>query len=543
MLQELLVTERDRISPGMLNSTGTAGGKQPKGKEDRKQVGITPMHLAASCGSADVIRLLIQAGADVDPLCGSANTPVGLAVTNGFLDAAEVLLLHGAKGSGVAGLVNPRQKNSKTKTKRVKGPLFFQAAAGGHVKIMQLLVEQAGEKGPALPVSAEKNTGRLATHFAAEYGRVEALDYLLQQGVDKDAFCRSKRTALHAATVSDQPAAVRFLLDQGAKVHFTSADVRSRLPIPSPLHQAAEAHNEVLVRLFLEFGVDINQREEGGRTPLHAAMDHGPASPRFTRLLLDLGADATAVDDRGQTVFHYLFNQPVKSATVEVCQCLIDAGADPVLGDPFRRLRFFGLAQEGIEVIRLLKQHGVEVDGPDVGSRLLSTAAQNSKFVLELIDLGVEPSSDAERAHLLRLALNRVRWTTSLGQAASSEDDRLINRLLERGMPRFRTPRPDPALFSVNLNMASYLELLLQHGADINERDDQGHTFLYKQLEASRPNQPETKQWLAFLIEKGADPLLVGPVPRRWIRGRQTSGQVAKMLEFVESLGISLAGL
>ncbi|ELR16452.1 Ankyrin repeat and Fbox domain containing protein [Acanthamoeba castellanii str. Neff] len=514
VLQELLATERDRISPGMLNSTGTAGGKQPKGKEDRKQVGITPMHLAASCGSADVIRLLIQAGADVDPLCGSANTPVGLAVTNGFLDAAEVnyifawirnkvLLLHGAKGSGVAGLVNPRQKNSKTKTKRVKGPLFFQAAAGGHVKIMQLLVEQAGEKGPALPVSAEKNTGRLATHFAAEYGRVEALDYLLQQGVDKDAFCRSKRTALHAATVSDQPAAVRFLLDQGAKVHFTSADVRSRLPIPSPLHQAAEAHNEVLVRLFLEFGVDINQREEGGRTPLHAAMDHGPASPRFTRLLLDLGADATAVDDRGQTVFHYLFNQPVKSATVEVCQCLIDAGADPVLGDPFRRLRFFGLAQEGIEVIRLLKQHGVEVDGPDVGSRLLSTAAQNSKFVLELIDLGVEPSSDAERAHLLRLALNRVRWTTSLGQAASSEDDRLINRLLERGMPRFRTPRPDPALFSVNLNMASYLELL-----------------------------PETKQWLAFLIE----------MPRKWIRGQRTSGQVAELLEFVESLGISLSG-
>jgi hypothetical protein len=48
---------------------------------------------------------------------------------------------------------------------------------------MQLLVEQAGEQGPALLVSAEKNTGRLATHVAAEYGRVEALAYLLQQGV------------------------------------------------------------------------------------------------------------------------------------------------------------------------------------------------------------------------------------------------------------------------------------------------------------------------------------------------------------------------
>jgi ankyrin repeat protein len=84
-LQELLATETHRISPGMLNSTGTACDE-----EDSTQEGITPMHLAASCGSVDVIRLLIQAGADVDPLCNGANTPVGLAVTNGFIEAVEV---------------------------------------------------------------------------------------------------------------------------------------------------------------------------------------------------------------------------------------------------------------------------------------------------------------------------------------------------------------------------------------------------------------------------------------------------------------------
>jgi ankyrin repeat protein len=77
-------------------------------------------------------------------------------------------------------------------------------------------------------------------------------------------------------------------------------------PIPSPLHLAAKAHNEVLVRLFLEFGLDINLRDEEGRTPLHAAVGYGPASPRFTRLLLDHGADATAVDNQGSTAFHHL---------------------------------------------------------------------------------------------------------------------------------------------------------------------------------------------------------------------------------------------
>jgi ankyrin repeat protein len=47
------------------------------------------------------------------------------------------------------------------------------------MKIMQLLVEKAG---PALILSAD-GAGRLATHYAAKNGRVEALAYLLQHGV------------------------------------------------------------------------------------------------------------------------------------------------------------------------------------------------------------------------------------------------------------------------------------------------------------------------------------------------------------------------
>jgi hypothetical protein len=106
VLQELLATERARISPGMLNSTGTACDEEPGTPE-----GITPMHLAASCGSADVIRLLIQAGADVNPLCDSCHIVCDRVQCAVYpLRACSIpkptairnkVLLHGAMGSGV----------------------------------------------------------------------------------------------------------------------------------------------------------------------------------------------------------------------------------------------------------------------------------------------------------------------------------------------------------------------------------------------------------------------------------------------------------
>ena len=74
----------------------------------------------------------------------------------------------------------------------------------------------------------------------------------------------------------------------------------------TPLHHAAYGGDEETVKFLVGAGADINiamncQGEQGGYTPLHSAMSMGHIEVAGD--LLRLGADATAMDDEGKTMF------------------------------------------------------------------------------------------------------------------------------------------------------------------------------------------------------------------------------------------------
>ncbi|MFB4314249.1 ankyrin repeat domain-containing protein [Actinomadura sp. 21ATH] len=87
----------------------------------------------------------------------------------------------------------------------------------------------------------------------------------------------------------DTPAVLR-LLNAGAAVR--SLDGRKRTLLH---HLHLVDHEELLPRL-LKAGLDLEARDQGGRTPLHMAVgDHG--SPELVRALVDAGARLDVVDD------------------------------------------------------------------------------------------------------------------------------------------------------------------------------------------------------------------------------------------------------
>ena len=59
--------------------------------------GMSILHYAASTGSYDCLRLLIDAGAKVNVLDNQRRSPLDLAVRNGFFDCASELIKNGAK--------------------------------------------------------------------------------------------------------------------------------------------------------------------------------------------------------------------------------------------------------------------------------------------------------------------------------------------------------------------------------------------------------------------------------------------------------------
>ncbi|CAN9510779.1 unnamed protein product [Ophioblennius macclurei] len=64
------------------------------------------------------------------------------------------------------------------------------------------------------------------------------------------------------------------------------------------LHEAVLSGNLDCVKLLVQHGADIHQRDQEGWTPLHMACSDG--FPHIARFLLSLGADPTLENDCGE---------------------------------------------------------------------------------------------------------------------------------------------------------------------------------------------------------------------------------------------------
>ena len=86
-----------------------------------------------------------------------------------------------------------------------------------------------------------------------------------------------------------------------------------------PIHVAAAAGDLAAIRAELDKGVDVNAKDNDGRTPLHYAAKY--ATKQVVELLIPNGADVNAKDEDGWTPLHF-------AATKEIVELLINEGAD-----------------------------------------------------------------------------------------------------------------------------------------------------------------------------------------------------------------------
>ena len=106
---------------------------------------------------------------------------------------------------------------------------------------------------------------------------------MLDDGVGATDKGEDGRTLLHAAaTCSDDPAAIRVLLNRGADIH-----ARSDFFGVTPLHEAARYNEEPsVIALLLDRGADIHAKtDSGGDTPLHYAARSNEQSSVIKTLL------------------------------------------------------------------------------------------------------------------------------------------------------------------------------------------------------------------------------------------------------------------
>ena len=170
----------------------------------------------------------------------------------------------------------------------------------------------------------------LRLHDAAIEGDLDALAAALADGLDIDARDAQGRTAILAATVARQNAAVAALLDAGADVDlqddrldnpFLYAGAEGLLDILRLVNAAGadpaitnryggialipaseRGHVETVRYLLAESDIDVDHVNRLGWTALLEAIllsDGGPAHQEIVRLLIEHGADVDLADGDG----------------------------------------------------------------------------------------------------------------------------------------------------------------------------------------------------------------------------------------------------
>jgi ankyrin repeat protein len=186
-------------------------------------------------------------------------------------------------------------------------------------------------------------------HLAAERGHLECVELLLARGFDLDHRDRlDNATALHWAAAGGHLELVRLLLDAGADIDGEAdaheANVIGWATIFGPVHadvadyllahgasptifaavalDRADLVRELIARKPTLVTVQMS-RFEHRRMPLHFAVLHN--RPDVVELLLELGANASVQDDRGNTPLNYASAK----TNPRIAEALIAAGARP----------------------------------------------------------------------------------------------------------------------------------------------------------------------------------------------------------------------
>jgi ankyrin repeat protein len=394
-------------------------------------LGYSPLGMAIERGHVEIVKLLLNAGAN--PHNGSTSTTaLGLAAEQGDRETIELLL------SSKVDVNAPVAADGWT--------ALLAAIKNGHQSIVQLLVTT----GANVNVWSRGETPIL---LAAKSGERDIYQYLYPLVNTGIRLC-ANRDGEHLLSATE------------------NRQMREQNQLVEKFISLATAGNSAEVRRSIEIGVEIDAIGAGGHNALMAAAYYGHRS--IVKILLEAGADPNLLSDGedglgyGMSALMFVAGSFFASNRAIIAKLLIAGGADLDLRGAGGKtaMMFAAVAGSGYQAcVEILIEAGADLDlRNDRGHTVLTLVAATENY--SMFNLLLQAGASTEGLESIQLI-----------QAARSGNVDRVKSLLSNHV-NLDLDRGDAIGSAAAAGHTQIVDLLIQAGANVNLSDRSGFTPL-----------------------------------------------------------------
>ncbi|XP_036791844.1 ankyrin-1 isoform X14 [Oncorhynchus mykiss] len=444
--------------------------EEPPATTDNHTKGFTPLYMASQENHLEVVKFLLENGANQSLPTEDGFTPLAVALQQGHENVVALLINYGTKGKVRLPALHIAARNDDTRTAAVLlqndpnadvlsktgfTPLHI-AAHYENLNVAQLLLNRGAN------VNFTPKNGITPLHIASRRGNVIMVRLLLDRGAQIDAKTKDELTPLHCAARNGHVRIIEILLDQGAPIQ---AKTKNGL---SPIHMSAQGDHMDCVRQLLQYNAEIDDITLDHLTPLHVAAHCG--HHRMAKVLLDKGAKPNSRALNGFTPLHIA----CKKNHMRVMDHLLKHSAS-----------LEAVTESGLTPLHVASFMG------------------HRKIVTHLVQKGASPSA------------SNVKVETPLHMACRAGHYEVAEFLLTNAAPVDAKAKDDqtPLHCACRMGHKELVTLLLEHKANPNSTTTAGHTPLHI---AAREGHTQTTRILldmeaqqTKMTKKGFTPLHV----------------------------------
>jgi len=282
--------------------------------------GYTLLHYAVEFNQISIVQYLLSSAVDINQVDAEGNTPLHVAIKNGFIDVMKSLL-------------ERKDIDTTILNNEMESP-FHTAVRYGTPELVRRYMNY-----DTVDYFVKGRRGRIAFHLAAELDRHEIAEVILEFAKRSQCSCKQsgafrlcakdddELTPLHLAARSGSARCLDVMIAHAQSVGYPVEKVLSFLDDENstPLHSAVDAGYTEVVEVLMKYGASPTVMKEGQPSPLHLAAFLGSIT-----VLKALGKHCTLdqleiTNSDGRVALQIA---AFSSRNVECVQYFIDRGCD-----------------------------------------------------------------------------------------------------------------------------------------------------------------------------------------------------------------------